>query len=50
VAGNRASGSVGGALQAALSGAHMLRVHDVKPTREALAVFSASLDPGLADI
>jgi dihydropteroate synthase len=49
-AGARVNGSVGGALQAALCGAHILRVHDVKATREALAVFNASLHPDLADI
>jgi dihydropteroate synthase len=50
VAGNRVHGSVAGALQAALSGAHILRVHDVKATREALAVFTAALEPNSADI
>lgn len=50
IAGNRTHGSVGGALQAALSGAHMLRVHDVKATRDALSVFAAALEPDSADI
>jgi dihydropteroate synthase len=49
-AGHRVNGSVGGALQAALAGAHMLRVHDVKATREALAVFTAALHPDSADL
>ena len=49
-AGNRVNGSVGGALQAALAGAHILRVHDVKATRDALAVFTAALHPDSADI
>ncbi|CAN5500017.1 dihydropteroate synthase [soil metagenome] len=35
---NRVMGSVGGAVQAALAGAQILRVHDVKATRQALAV------------
>lgn len=50
IAGNRMHGSVGGALQAALAGTHLLRVHDVKATREALAVFTAALEPDSADI
>ncbi|MCA0434542.1 MAG: dihydropteroate synthase [Proteobacteria bacterium] len=50
VAANRAHGSAGGALQAALMGAHILRVHDVKATRQALSVFEAGLDPDLAEI
>ncbi len=50
VAGNRVNGSLGGAMQAALSGVHILRVHDVKATREALSVFTALLNPGSADI
>ncbi len=49
-AGNRVHGSVGGALQAALAGAHLLRVHDVKATRAALVVFAATLSPETADI
>ena len=49
-AGNQVNGSVGGALQAALAGAHLLRVHDVKATREALSVFTAALDPDSADL
>ena len=44
-AGNRVHGSVGGAVQAALNGAHILRVHDVKATVEALAVAGAAMDP-----
>ncbi|MBL8790506.1 MAG: dihydropteroate synthase [Rhizobiales bacterium] len=49
-AGNRVYGSVGGALQSAMAGAHVLRVHDVRATREALAVFTAALHPDSADI
>ena len=41
----RASGSIGGAVQAALNGAHILRVHDVKATAAALAVAMAIADP-----
>ena len=44
-AANRAHGSVGGAVWAALNGAHILRVHDVKGTVEALAVALAAADP-----
>ena len=45
VAAKRGAGSVGGALQAAMMGAHILRVHDVKETVDALAVFNGALDP-----
>ncbi len=45
VAGNRVHGSVGGAVWSWLNGAHILRVHDVRGTVEALAVASASADP-----
>lgn len=41
----RAPGSIGGAVQAALNGAHVLRVHDVKTTAAALAVALAAADP-----
>jgi dihydropteroate synthase len=44
-AGNRVHGSVGGAVQAAQNGVHILRVHDVKATVEALAVARAAMDP-----
>ena len=44
-AGNRVNGSVGGAVWSALNGAHILRVHDVKATVEALAVALAAADP-----
>ena len=44
-AGNRVYGSVGGAVQAALNGVHILRVHDVKGTVEAMAVAMATADP-----
>lgn len=50
LAGNRVNGSVGGALWAALNGAHILRVHDVKATVEALAVARASADPDVAGL
>jgi dihydropteroate synthase len=46
---DRVHGSVGGALQAAALGAHILRVHDVKATVQALAMFTQSNDPGSAD-
>ena len=42
---NRVHGSVGGAVQAALNGVHILRVHDVKATVEALAVATAVAEP-----
>lgn len=45
LAGNRVNGSVGGAVWSALNGAHILRVHDVKATVEALAVAGAAADP-----
>ena len=45
-AGQRVHGSVGGAIHAALNGAHILRVHDVKATVAALAVALAAADPG----
>jgi dihydropteroate synthase len=45
VASQRVHGSVGGAVQAALAGAHILRVHDVKATVAALAVACATADP-----
>ncbi len=46
----RVHGSVGGALQAAQQGAHILRVHDVKATRAALSMFIASNDPDSTDV
>jgi dihydropteroate synthase len=45
VAAKRISGSVGGALHAAMMGAHILRIHDVVETRQALQLFTASADP-----
>jgi dihydropteroate synthase len=42
---DRVMGSVAGAIQAALAGAHILRVHDVKATRQALSVMLATADP-----
>jgi dihydropteroate synthase len=50
IAANRSHGSAGGGLAAALMGTHILRVHDVRATRQALNVFLAGLDPGLAEI
>jgi dihydropteroate synthase len=47
-AADRVFGSVGGAIQAVLNGAHILRIHDVKPTRQALAVALAGADPEAA--
>jgi dihydropteroate synthase len=44
-AGERVFGSVGGAVQAALNGAQILRVHDVKATSQALKVALAGADP-----
>ena len=44
-AGKRVHGSVGGAMQASMNGVHILRVHDVKATVEALAVAGAATDP-----
>jgi dihydropteroate synthase len=48
-AADRIYGSVGGALQAAAQGAHILRVHDVKATSHALKMFTASNDPDSVD-
>ncbi len=45
VAAKRLGGSIGGALQAAMMGAQVLRVHDVKDSLAALSVFNAALDP-----
>jgi dihydropteroate synthase len=42
---DRIMGSVAGGIQAALSGAHILRVHDVKATKQALSVVLATNDP-----
>ena len=50
VAAQRLGGSIGGALQAAMMGAHVLRVHDVKESLAALSVFNAALDPVSASI
>jgi dihydropteroate synthase len=49
-AGARVAGSIGGALQAVMQGAHMLRVHDVKETVQAMKVFTASCDPHSVEI
>lgn len=45
IAGNRVHGSAAGAVWSRLNGAHILRVHDVKATVEALAVAGAAADP-----
>ena len=45
IAAKRLGGSIGGALAAALQGAHILRVHDVKETVTALQVLTAALNP-----
>jgi dihydropteroate synthase len=49
-AGRRVHGSAGGAVQAALCGAQILRVHDVAATRQALAVALAAADPETAPV
>ncbi len=49
-AAKRLGGSIGGALQAAMLGVTVLRVHDVKDSLAALAVFNAALDPVSASI
>jgi dihydropteroate synthase len=49
LAAERVHGSVGGAIQAAMQGAHILRVHDVKATVQALKMFTASNDPDSVD-
>jgi dihydropteroate synthase len=48
-AADRVHGSIGGALQAAAQGVHILRVHDVKPTVQSLRMFTASCDPDSVD-
>jgi dihydropteroate synthase len=50
VAADRVNGSLGGALQAAQQGAHILRVHDVKATVQSLKMFTASCDPDSVDL
>lgn len=49
-AAKRVHGSVGGAVWSSLNGAHILRVHDVKETVEALAVARAAADPEASGI
>jgi dihydropteroate synthase len=49
-AADRVNGSVGGALQAAQQGAHILRVHDVRSTVHSLKMFTASSDPDSVDL
>lgn len=43
---DRVAGSVAAALAAVARGAHIVRVHDVAPTRQALSVWSAIADHG----
>ena len=50
LAGERVMGSVGGAVQAAMQGAHILRVHDVKATVQALAVAQAANNPAASGL
>ena len=47
---NRVYGSVSGAVHCALHGAQILRVHDVKATRQAVAVALAAVDPDASGI
>lgn len=47
-AGERVMGSIGAALAAVAQGAQIIRVHDVKATREALAVWMASVSGTMA--
>jgi dihydropteroate synthase len=47
-ASQRVMGSLGGAIHAALNGVHVIRVHDVEATRQALAVARAMVDQGLS--
>jgi len=49
-AAHRVHGSVGGAVHAALNGAQVLRVHDVRATVAALAVALAAADPKTAEL
>ena len=49
-AATRVAGSLGGALQAALGACHLLRVHDVCETYEALRVLRAQNEPNSAEI
>jgi dihydropteroate synthase len=47
-ASQRVMGSLGGAIHAALNGVHVIRVHDVEATRQALAVVRAMVDQELS--
>lgn len=49
-AAKRVAGSLGGALQAVMMGAHLLRVHDVVETVQGLAMFNAGLNPDSVDV
>jgi dihydropteroate synthase len=48
-AARRVTGSLGGAVHAALNGPHMIRVHDVEATRQALGAALAIADPSIAE-
>ena len=48
-AGDRVMGSIGAALAAVAQGAQIVRVHDVKATREALMVWEASVRGSVED-
>jgi dihydropteroate synthase len=47
---NRVHGSVAGAVHAMMHGAQIIRVHDVKATRQALAVALAACDPEMSGL
>jgi dihydropteroate synthase len=47
---NRVYGSVAGAVHAMMNGAQIIRVHDVKATRQALAVALAACDPEMSGL
>ncbi len=46
----RLAGSIGAALAAVMQGAHIVRVHDVAETVDAIKVWQAALNPQLADM
>ncbi len=50
VAANRIVGSTAVAVQASLMGSHLVRVHDVKQTKQSLSVFWAAMDPDSTDL
>jgi dihydropteroate synthase len=49
-AATRVAGSLGGALQAVMGACHLLRVHDVCETAEAIRVFRAQYEPNSAEV